>query len=244
MKTSKRNTFVAAAVLLAVALPLGASASIIYVDAAEGSSGNTYATGGSLSDTSWYLDNDGGDGTLWNKRTGSANESTVFQAGGEKTQPELTTEITGLADGDYYAWVFFWNNGGGWNIDAGLTSGSLTSYSAKELDNGATTTNGVIDMSTMSTDDFSYSNGGSVLTTESDRTLYGVNLGQVTVSSSAINVFVDHSVDPEGTGFADTRTWYDGVGYEVIPEPASLGLFGIVCAALWFVRRRFRGMAS
>ena len=30
----------------------------------------------------------------------------------------------------------------------------------------------------------------------------------------------------------------------VIPEPASLGLFGIVCAALWFARRKYRGIQS
>ena len=65
-----------------------------------------------------------------------------------------------------------------------------------------------------------------------------------------------------GGGFADTSAnlrssqntsgYYDAtvnsrfVGFRVvaIPEPASLGLFGIVCAALWFVRRKFRDIQS
>jgi len=37
---------------------------------------------------------------------------------------------------------------------------------------------------------------------------------------------------------------FNALEIQAIPEPASLGLFGIVCAALWFVRRKFRSMAS
>ena len=42
----------------------------------------------------------------------------------------------------------------------------------------------------------------------------------------------------------NTHLYDVSADYTVIPEPASLGLFGIVCGALWFARRKFRGMAS
>lgn len=35
------------------------------------------------------------------------------------------------------------------------------------------------------------------------------------------------------------RIWVDGIGYEVIPEPATIGLVGIFGAGMLFLRRKF-----
>jgi len=61
-----------------------------------------------------------------------------------------------------------------------------------------------------------------------------VNSGAFTYDGATIN----------GDTFDSTFVVSDGGATLAIPEPASLGLFGIVCGALWFVRRRFRGIAS
>jgi hypothetical protein len=66
--------------------------------------------------------------------------------------------------------------------------------------------------------------------------MYGVNLGQETViGGSAINFFIDQ--DGTTSGGTD-RTWYDGVGYEVVPEPSSMALLGLGGLALILRRRR------
>lgn len=220
--------------LVAMTMGIVASqAAITYVDAEEGASGNTYATGGSLGDTSWV-----GGATSnaiedqWSLRTGFATDSTIFQGRHSLSpddMPELTTEITGLADGDYDVWVFFWDASGSntWTIDAGLTSGALTTYSA----DGPGNTTAPVATSTLS-----FTNTPSP--TEDDRIFYGVNLGQATVTSgSTIDVFIDNLTG----GNSNTRTWYDGVGFEAVvpvPEPSSTALLGLGGLALIIRRRR------
>ncbi len=181
---------------------------IVYVDALEGSAGNTYATGGSLVNTSWV----GTAGGQWQMRTGvDGNEDTLFQ--NNANPDELTTELTGLADGTYRVWAFYWDNtesdAGNWILSAGLTSGSLTSYSSPgEPAVTNCTTTGVVDADTLSFSTAVKTTG----TLNPDRNLFGVNLGQVVVSNgSAINIYIDNEVN--ALSGSDNRTWYDGVGY-------------------------------
>jgi hypothetical protein len=109
---------------------------ITYVDALEGV--NTFATGGSLETTAWVGPSaSSSNDTQWNKRDTFGNDASIFQAipdGSAAGIPELTTEITGLADGTYILWAFFWdqveNDTQNWTVAAGLTSGSLITYSA------------------------------------------------------------------------------------------------------------------
>ena len=188
---------------------------ITYVDAVEGADGNTYATGRWLADTSWINPDTSSkaDFNSWKKRAGG--NSSFFQARHNRdAMPELTTEITGLADGDYNVWVFFWDSAGSknhWTISAGLRSGDLTTYSH----DGAGDTDSPVAASTLT---FSV----TPLMFQEDKTLYGVNLGLVTVSGgSTINVYIDNLVG----GDSSERTWYDGVGFEPVSvaKPITLG---------------------
>lgn len=245
----KKQTYPTLA-LFGIALTAASSqAAITYVDAVQGIAGNTFATGGSLGVETWEsgADNSAGNETQWTLRTTvEGNSNTIYQALHEVVNsddiPELTTQISGLADGTYQIWAFYWdqvvNDGQDWTISTGLTSGSLVSYSSpgEPAVPGAITT-GVTDANSLSftTVMDTIANEGSAT---AERRMFGVDLGQVTVSggSSTVNVYVDNLV---GNG-SNNRTWYDGVGYEaiVIPEPGSMSLLGFGWMALLLRRRR------
>ena len=262
-----RQATLAAAVawvmLLVAHAPVGAA--ITYVDAAEGPSGNTYAVGGSLSSTSWLNTSiTGGDEDQWVKRTGSglANGDTVLQAyhvaddAGGDDLPTIVTEITGLSPGSTYnIHVFFWDNNQSnnvWQVDAGPTAGSLTLYTSNvgppagsaEVGNGGET-----EGATASVAASSLSFTSSVLTfvaATNDRTMYAADLGELVADGSGqISVFL-HNHGQFASYFASTsassiRTWYDGVGYELvstaIPTPAALPA-GLVLMGVLAMRRK------
>ena len=227
------------AVLLAAS---PAPATITYIDAVEGTSGNTFATAGSLSDTCWVGPNSSStSSTQWNKREGigDSNGPAIFQGSSSTTPPpELTTTVTGLAAGTYTVWAFFWDqidsDAQNWVLSAGLTSGSLNTYSApgEPTVPGATTSN-VQWAGTLSFDSSvnvdGYNDGNPTLL----RQLFGINLGDAVVSGTgSLDVYLGNNLT---TGAAN-RTWYEGVGYELVPEPSSTALLGL--AALSVLRRR------
>lgn len=210
---------VAASLLLAAA---PARADITYIDALEGASGNTYATGETPDDTSWIdLTSNAAapDDTNWMKRFGG-NPGWSQHNGGDVIQgqvtglpnglPELTTEITGLGEGRYEVWVFFWEQTASdtqnWVIDAGLTSGSLSTFSSSSGPVDGTDSDTPVNAGTLA-----FANSPSVIAAGGNQTMFGINLGQVSVADGApIRVFVDKIF---GTG-SGNRTIYDGVGYE------------------------------
>ncbi len=205
---------------------------ITYVDALEGSTGNTFATGGSLADTSWV----GAAGGQWQMRTDvEGNGDTLFQ--NNAGTPELTTQITGLADGTYTIWAFYWDqtvsDNNNWVLSAGLTSGELTSYSSPgEPSVTNCTTTGVVDADTLS-----FTTAVKTTGINTARNLFGINLGQVVVSGgSVINVYIDNEIN--ALSGSDNRSWYDGVGYEAVPEPVSLSLLGLGGMILFGIRFR------
>lgn len=101
--------------------------------------GNTFKTGSAPSDVSWVgPDSSSTNNTQWNKRgaTNEGNGDTLFQGSvtAGNTLPELTTRITGLADGTTAIWAFYWDQVDSttrnWILSAGLTSGSLATCSS------------------------------------------------------------------------------------------------------------------
>jgi hypothetical protein len=214
---------------------------ITYVDAREGSDGNTFLTGGSLANTDWIDSKSNSasiNNSLWSKRFGGTpgwtqhNGGDVIQgmvtAADTDTLGELTTRITGLADGNYDVWVFFWeqiiSETQNWVIDAGLTSGSLVSYSSSlgPVDGSDST-------SPVNADTLTFTSEISVVGVDGRQNMFGVNLGQVLVENgSNIEVYIDKLF---GNG-SNNRTIYDGVGYELVeptqsrPEISSLTLVG------------------
>ncbi|BDS07742.1 hypothetical protein NT6N_27820 [Oceaniferula spumae] len=226
----------------AAALTIASSqAAITYVDAVEGTGGNTRATGSTQADASWRVDNTSPDAgtqyaTQWSERP--YGNTSIFQAlpttnGTPTGIPELTTTIS-LADGIYDLYVFYWDqtvsDTQNWVISTGLTSGALTTYSSpgNPAVTGATTT-GVVDASTLT-----YAGTAPITDEGGVRELFAVKFENVTVTGGSADIFVDYNLSHTG----NNRAWYDGVGYEVVPEPSSTALLGLGGLALILRRRR------
>jgi hypothetical protein len=194
------------------------NAQITFVDAVHGSSGNTFRTGSTLSDTSWLstANNSTVNNTQWVTRSTWGNGGTIYQSNISSTAsfPEITTQITGLANGTYDIWGFFWDNmtatAEKWIFSAGLNSGALTTYSNDAVTEAITT--GVVNASTLN-----FSNTPTITQTVSSVTynMFGVKLGQVVVTGGTVNAYVDRNVLGNST---QNRVWYDGLGYELIPQ--------------------------
>lgn len=203
--------------------PPPVAGAITYVDAVEGAAGNTFKTGSTLGDISWIGPDAATTNNLqWNKRGGTSegNSAALFQGLiTADTLPELTTRITVPADGTYAIWAFYWDqvvdDSQNWVLSAGLTSGTLAAYSSPgEPAVSGTTKTGVSNAAALT-----FSNpvivqaglsGGVYL-----RNLFGINLGEVTVSGgSPVLVYLDNSQ----TGGSNRRAWYDGVGYQPVGQ--------------------------
>ena len=246
-KRHPKSVLVLSGLLLTAAPTFGA---ITYVDAQEGI--NTFATGSALADESWIdtsSNTSSPDELNWMKRFTAPggpsvgwsehNGSDVIQ-GLVTTQPgalgEITTEITGLSGGIYNVWVFFWeqtvSDSQDWLIDAGLDSGSLTAYSSSLGPVTGTDSSSPVDAGGLS-----FSNAPSTTAAGGNQTMFGVNLGQKTISGGdSIEVYVDKLT---GTG-SNNRSIFDGVGYEFvgIPEPSSALLLCLGAMGLAGRRRR------
>ena len=193
--------------------PAPPSRVITYLDAVAGASGNTFATGSNPGDLSWLVDpgSSGPNQTQWGLRS-LGNDTTVLQAlhSLPDTIPELTTRISGLDDGTYEIWAFYWdqiiNDSQNWTLSAGLTSGNLGSYRSPDEPSVPNATTDQV----FNANDLNFST--EILTIDGDglRNLFGVNLGRVTVDNGqAIDIFTDNLL---GNG-SSNRTWFDGVGY-------------------------------
>ena len=196
---------------------------ITYVDASTVAGGNTFPSS-NPSSTSWLnttANNANANNTQWVVRSGvdnfGINDKVLQSIATSGNFPQITTRLTGLADGTYTIWAFFWDQvdsgSENWGISAGLTSGSLTTYSApgEPAVAVATTTHVTNAASLAFTTPPKMQQAFSTTLKLYQQNLFGVNLGQVTVAGgAAVDVFIDNNL----VGTASWRVWYDGLGYQ------------------------------
>jgi hypothetical protein len=185
-----------------------------YVDAST--SNTTRSTGAAIGATGPNGNEAGATATdnLWHWRTGTGNNSDVLASGATNTTttenaPTLRTTLSGLADGIYDVFAYFWANPGqDWRLQAGFAANDLSLF----RDNGAQQAESL---------QFDPMDPTVALTAASSSALYRAYVGRKEVlGGTAIEIFIDDFVT--STGFGGTaganRTWYDGVGYALISD--------------------------
>ncbi|MBB5350051.1 hypothetical protein HNR46_000272 [Haloferula luteola] len=198
-----------AAFLLAPFTP--ALAQLTYVDATDGTTGNTSLSDGGVLDAS-----DTTGATTWRQRD-SANfgaSATVFE--GVEPSPEICTRLTGLTPGQtYQVYVHFWDpqsTNEAWNIRAGFTSGSLTLFTRE----AAALTGSTASVLASS---LSFDTAPDLLGPISGReNLAGLLGTRVADVNGEIAVYLDDY----GSTDVNYRTWYDGLSYEAVPETYNI----------------------
>jgi hypothetical protein len=200
---------------LVLAMVAAASAAkITYVDANHGEAGNTkLATGVVFAPTT---ENSGTD-YLWRLRTGFANSGTIYEAGGTFSEtdntedcPRLVTTVSGLPEGTYKVYVYFWSDENSWRIRADLKGkdAQLPLFCSRAADEDAAPI-GTPAAVLAKAEDFE----AAPLLSEGNRTLWQAYLGEV--KGTTITVFID---DDPGHKTHNLRTWYDGIGYQAVPK--------------------------
>ena len=232
--------------LLASGLSISSlSAAVTYVDATVS---NTVGAASGLVD--W---NDGSSGSgdglanddgLWRYRGGFGGNG-LWEATGSAAQiedaVELVTTVSGLANGTYNAYVFFVAVEADSAVTGGeeefaIRAGDVSNPGANQIFTQivSTETPGAtvgIDASTLS-----FANAFIPGTATDGRTNYaGLLSSTIEVTDGTLSVFVD---DLPASNDADERTWYTGIGYEVIPEPSTVVLGALGALALLGRRRR------
>lgn len=218
-----------------------AHAAVTYIDAdSTPGTGNTVLDGAGSIVTGANATQSSSDG-IWSTRPRAVNGGTVLVgAEGESASPRLITTFDLPAPGVYNIFGFFYINNqgvlsgspqtGGWDAEFQLgNGGAQTVYSA-----------GVGNAANLSAN-AAYFDNPAVIRAEGSIHLHEAALGTWDTSTNGTTVTVyiydNDGVTTDGSATAnDDRTWYDGVGYEVVPEPASLALLGI--GGLCLRRRR------
>ncbi len=202
-----------------------------WADGNDGTTGGTMADGSANNDGLWrYRGGFGGNG-LW-EATGSASQA--------ENAVEIVTTASGLANGTYNAYVFFVAVEGpsitsGGDEEFPIRAGSVSNPSANQIYTQVVSPDTLgatigIDASTLS-----FANTFTPGTATDGRTNYaGLLLGTVEVTDGTLSVYVD---DLHAINDADERTWYTGIGYEIVPEPSTF-LLGVLGTLTLLVRRR------
>lgn len=236
-----------------------AGAAIVYVDATYGSSttsaNTTLAAGGAFGNVNTTpvgsglaTTNDGSSvDNLWRERPGFGNgpsgtnnpyggspapTNSIFEALGNnggsgaangEDVPRLKTTVSGLPLGDYAIWVFWWQDQAGspWRVEGSLTDnpgGPLPLYTPYNNTSALASS-------------LSFANPVPLTVDSANRVMWGTMVGMAN-ATSFFDVFVDSDFSFQSIPVPDgnSRTWYDGVGYELkrlVPEPTSLTLLGL-----------------
>jgi hypothetical protein len=186
-------------------------AAVTYVDA---DASNTMLATGTGEWNSGNVEGSGpggvGGDSLWWIRTDQGYDGEVLVASNSNARLEnaleIKTTVTGLENGLYNIFAFFDSStGGDWPIRAGLTSnpGANQIY-AQGGTPGAILGYNVVDPT------FGLTFTGPVPVSAGENVLYAP-LGQLNITDGMFSVFID---DLPATG-STSRTWYEGVGYEL-----------------------------
>ncbi len=217
------------------------AAPITYVDASTANT--TLATGGAFTPTTTPAGGVNGDDN-WSVRA-FGNGTNVFTSNDSgagvnaENAPGLATTITGLTPGvQYNVFGYFWDGSGNWRLKASLTQAPplgddpAVSFSA---DGSATSTNA----HPAAAADFA----NIPLLSEGDRILHQAVLGVAAADANGnILVYIDDLADP--TVSSTQRTWYDGVGYSLVPEPSAAVLATALAAGMSLLPIRRRSSAA
>ena len=150
-----------------------------------------------------------------------------LQSTGNSTPPDavprLVTTVNGLASATYNVYAYFWSdqNSSPWRIRAGLTDGTdpLPLFVGGSAPSGSPLPI-----------DTTVRNGAG-------RILWQASLG--TETGTQLKVYIDDA--PATTN--NERTWYDGVGYQAVPEPGTLVLLALGVPAFMLAARRRKRVA-
>ncbi|MEM6259348.1 MAG: PEP-CTERM sorting domain-containing protein [Planctomycetota bacterium] len=216
MGTKKALTLIAAGTIISATAQTNAAITYVDIDATN--------TVGDTGDAAFATVTDG-TSDAWEVRAPFGNAGELLQSTDEDS-PVLRTTIGGLTAGvSYNIHVLFWGvaqneDDNFWQASAGFLS-DLSDQTVYNEANGA-----VVSMAS----DFS----NAPLVAEGNRVLLRDLVGvAVADSNGEIAVYLDDVV-PQG---GRDRTWLDGVGYEVVPEPSSLALLGLGGLAMLHRRR-------
>ena len=182
-----------------------------YIDASTNNTTN--ADGNALSPTGPSAYPGGADGK-WHEYTGFGNGGSCFTAGdgGTENAPALKTTITGLPDGTYDVFAYFWSDpNADWGVRGGFTLSDMLNFNKQSSQHA--------DASQFF---------GTVEVVADEAILYRAYIGRKVVSGGAL---VDVYIDDYDSSFANkpTRTTYDGVGVAlVIPKNGDLNKDGKV----------------
>jgi hypothetical protein len=208
-----------------------------WLDGNDGTTGGTVADGAAVDDSKWRF-------------RGGFGSAGIFEATGTTATAEdavmIVTTISGLSDGTYNIYAFFRassSTGENYNIKASLSPTVGDSDIFRQNDTRGLTLGTV----GINSEELSFASGAAPSTANLDARvlLYGI-IGQAVVSGgNSVNIYIDDlpakgwvgAGTGGGAGSESTvRTWYDGIGYELIPEPSAALLGGL--GALALLRRR------
>jgi hypothetical protein len=162
---------------------------------------------------------------LWGYRTYAAtNGGAVWSSdatNGDETTAPLITTITIANAGTYDLYGHFY---GYLYWDSGFSVGSDGPYAYFTKDSAGAVKALASDFE------------GSV-TVGTTIPLYSAYLGTVTTTTANEQVAVYIQGLPSG-GVADNRTWYDGIGYAAVPEPATISILGMMSVVALLRRRK------